>query len=72
MSEPINPAMFTERMRQVLQGIFEGKTNIEIGRDLNISPKTIEKHRAGLYGVFAVDNAVSLVVAALRAKVISL
>lgn len=62
----------TQRMRQVLDGIFNGRNNEHIASDLRISRKTIEKHRAALYLAFRVDNAVSLVVAALRAKVISL
>lgn len=62
----------TPRMRQVLDGIAEGRNNEHIASDLRISRKTVEKHRAGLYKAFGVDNAVSLVTSALRAKVISL
>jgi PAS domain S-box-containing protein len=34
------------RERQVLDGLLAGKTNKEIGRDIGISPRTIEVHRA--------------------------
>ncbi len=62
----------TPRMRQVLDGIAQGRNNEHIARDLRLSRKTVEKHRGGLYRAFQVDNAVSLVMQALRAKVISL
>lgn len=62
----------TARMKQVLDGMFVGKTNKEIALELGISVKTVEKHRSDLYVSFDVNNAVSLIVTALRAKVISL
>lgn len=62
----------TERMREVLALIAEGKKNHEIATALGISEKTIEKHRDALYKFFGVDNAVALVVTALRKKVIKL
>lgn len=62
----------TERMGQVLKGIAAGQTNNDIGTTLGISAKTVEKHRQLLYKAFAVNNAVSLVITALRQKVISL
>jgi DNA-binding NarL/FixJ family response regulator len=62
----------TERMQQVLEGIARGQTNKEIGSHLGISHKTVEKYRAQLYGHYQVNNAVSLVVAALKEKAIKL
>lgn len=62
----------TSRMKQVLDGIAQGKTNGEIAQALDISTKTVEKHRGGLYRAFNVNNAVSLVTAALRSGVIAL
>lgn len=62
----------TDRMREVLEGIKEGKKNDMIASELGISPKTAEKYRAQLFELFQVDNAVSLVVTALRKKVIKL
>lgn len=69
MSNRQDPIL-TTRMREVLAGIAQGKKNHEIGDSLGISPKTVEKHRNKLFSAFAVDNAVSLVVAAIRAKII--
>lgn len=65
------PAL-TPRMRQVLDGIALGRNNEHIASDLRISRKTVEKHRGALYKAFQVDNAVSLVLGALRANVIKL
>jgi len=66
-----SPAL-TPRMKQVLDGIAAGRNNEHIAADLRISRKTVEKHRAALYTAFKVDNAVSLVMSALRARAISL
>ncbi len=71
MTNEAQPAI-TDRMLSVLQGIAAGLKNHEIGTALKISPKTVEKHRGVLYGKFKVDNAVSLVMAALRAGHIKL
>ena len=60
------PMKMTSRMRQVLGGIAQGHTNLVIAGRLNLSPKTVEKHRTKLYALFRVDNAVSLVVSAIR------
>lgn len=56
----------TTRMGQVLEGIYQGRNNEHIALDLRIARKTVEKHRAALYTAFGVDNAVSLVVKALK------
>ncbi|HWK66383.1 MAG TPA: PAS domain S-box protein [Rhizobiaceae bacterium] len=39
-------AEMSEREREVLAGLLAGKTNKEIGRDIGISPRTVETHRA--------------------------
>jgi two-component system, LuxR family, response regulator FixJ len=43
-------AQLSERERQVLGLIVEGLTNKEIGRALHVSPRTVETHRANLFG----------------------
>jgi DNA-binding NarL/FixJ family response regulator len=40
--------------------MWEGKGMKEIGAELGISPKTAEYHRAELYKVFGVRDAISL------------
>ena len=49
------------RRGQILAGMWEGKGTKEIAGELGISPKTVEYHRYVLYGLFKVDNPVSLV-----------
>jgi FixJ family two-component response regulator len=41
-------AQLSEREREVLGLIVAGLTNKEIGRALDVSPRTVETHRAGL------------------------
>ena len=44
----------------MLREIWNGKGTKEIGAELGISPKTVEWHRAELYRVFGVRDAISL------------
>lgn len=53
------PAL-TSREREVLQLIGEGYTNRESGLLLNISPKTVEKHRASLMQKLDVHDTAAL------------
>jgi DNA-binding CsgD family transcriptional regulator len=58
------------RRGQVLQGVWAGKTTKEIAADLGLSPRTVDCHRAQLYRVFGVSNAVSLCRRALEERLI--
>lgn len=51
----------TQRERQVLQLIAEGKTNKEIAQHLGMSVKTVESHRANLMKKLAVHETAGLV-----------
>lgn len=57
------------REREVLDGVLEGKTSKQLARDLGISPKTIDVHRANVMRKLLVSNSAELVsrVGALRA-----
>ena len=48
------------RRQQVLEAMWAGKCTKEIARELGLSPKTVEYHRAQLYRLFGVNNPVSL------------
>ncbi len=50
----------TPRERQVLDGIMAGKLNKVIASDLDISPKTVELHRANLMAKLGAHNVVEL------------
>ena len=51
----------TDRERQVLQMITEGKSNKEIALDLGISPKTVSVHRTNIMSKLNVQNTVELI-----------
>jgi DNA-binding CsgD family transcriptional regulator len=60
----------TRRQREVLQLAAEGKTYAEIGARLNISPRTVENHRATLMQRLGLQNQTELIRYAMRHGVI--
>jgi DNA-binding NarL/FixJ family response regulator len=60
------------RERSVLRLVAQGHTNREVGKRLNLSPKTIEKHRASLMRKLGVTNVTGLVRTALDMGVLAL
>lgn len=50
----------TVRERHIVQQLTRGLTSKEIGRNLSISPRTVEEHRARLLAKFEVKNVASL------------
>ncbi len=50
----------SEREREVFYLLLEGKSRKEISEELNISPKTADKHRANIYRKTRVENATQL------------
>ena len=59
-------ATLTERERQTLNMIISGKSNKEIARLLNISPKTVDKHRTSLMQKLEVHSIAQLMARALQ------
>ncbi|MDP9044656.1 MAG: response regulator transcription factor [Pseudomonadota bacterium] len=55
----------TARERSILQLVAEGRTNRGAASFLNVSPKTVEKHRASLMHKLGLRNAAELTLAAL-------
>ncbi|MBN1453891.1 MAG: response regulator transcription factor [Anaerolineales bacterium] len=51
----------TDRERQVLQLVVEGKSNKEIAMVLGISPKTVSVHRTNIMSKLDVQNTVELI-----------
>ena len=62
----------TPREREVLQLVAEGNTNGEIAQSLNLSEKTVEKHRASLMAKLCLHDTAGLVRAAIRLGLIRL
>lgn len=54
-------AQLSNREREVLGLIVEGLTNKEIGRALELSPRTVETHRANLLVKLATDSLAQLI-----------
>jgi DNA-binding NarL/FixJ family response regulator len=60
----------TPREHEVLQLISEGHTNAEIAESLEVSIKTIERHRTSLMAKLDVRNVVELIRVALKYRLI--
>ena len=54
-------AQLSEREREVLGMIVAGLTNKEIGRALSLSPRTVESHRASLFGKLEAESLAQLI-----------
>jgi two-component system response regulator FixJ len=54
-------AQLSEREREVLGLIVAGLTNKEIGRALTLSPRTVETHRANLFGKLEAGSLAQLI-----------
>jgi two-component system, LuxR family, response regulator FixJ len=59
--------LLTAREHEVLEQIARGAYNKETGRDLGISPRTVEVHRARIMEKLAAKNAADLMRIVLRA-----
>jgi DNA-binding NarL/FixJ family response regulator len=63
-AQPVNT--LTERERQILNKVVNGKTNKEIAKELFISPKTVDKHRSSLMSKLQVHSVAQLLAKALK------
>jgi two-component system, NarL family, response regulator NreC len=63
--------LLTEREREVLQLLAEGKSNKEAATALNLSPYTVETHRNNLMQKLNLHNTAELVLYAVRKKIIN-
>jgi two-component system, LuxR family, response regulator FixJ len=54
-------AQLSEREREVLGLIVAGLTNKEIGRALDVSPRTVETHRANLFAKLQAESLAQLI-----------
>jgi DNA-binding NarL/FixJ family response regulator len=62
----------TKREKEVLQGIWNGLTSIEIGKRMGITPKTVAAHRQHLMMRLGVNNAAQLLRAAMTHGMVTL
>lgn len=63
--------LLTEREREVLQLLAEGKSNKEAAAILDVSPYTVESHRNNLMQKLNLHNTAEIVLYAVRKKIIS-
>lgn len=64
--------ILSERERQVLEQVGEGLNNNEIGKNLELSPKTIARHRERIMKKLNIHSRTELVKFAIRTGLISL
>jgi FixJ family two-component response regulator len=57
---------FSEKEKQVLDGIFQGKVSAEIASDMNVSPRTVESHRIRIIERTGSENIVGVLIKALK------
>ncbi len=62
----------TAREREILQMTAEGRTSLEIGDKLSISPRTVEVHRGHLMKKLGVDNQAGLIRFAIKRGILSM
>lgn len=63
-------AVLSKRERQVLEMVADGYTNIQIGEKLNISPKTVARHRERIMNKLNLHSSTELVKFAIRTGLI--
>lgn len=63
--------LLTEREREVLQLLAEGKSNKEVATVLNVSPYTVETHRTHLMQKLNLHNTAEIVLYAVRKKIVA-
>lgn len=63
--------LLTEREREILQLLAEGKSNKEAATVLNVSPYTVETHRNNLMQKLNLHNTAEIVLYAVRKKIIA-
>jgi two-component system response regulator NreC len=62
--------LLTDREKEVLQLIAEGKSNKEVAAALSLSPYTVETHRGNLMQKLNLHNTAEIVLYAVRKKII--
>ena len=63
--------LLTEREKEILQLLAEGKSNKEAATVLNVSPYTVETHRTHIMQKLSLHNTAEIVLYAVRKKIIT-
>ncbi|MHB9924373.1 helix-turn-helix transcriptional regulator [Clostridium botulinum] len=59
--EKVKGELLTEREKEVMEILFEGASNKQIGKRLNISLATVKTHMINIYSKLQVSNRVQAV-----------
>ncbi len=68
--DPTRQSKLSERELDVLSLVVAGKTNQEIGSEIGISPKTVEKHLESIYSKLHVASRVEAAVLAVKEGIV--
>jgi DNA-binding NarL/FixJ family response regulator len=63
--------LLTDREKEILQLLAEGKSNKEVAVQLNLSPSTVETHRTRIMQKLDLHSSADIVLYAVRKKIIS-
>jgi two-component system response regulator NreC len=63
--------LLTEREKEILQLLAEGRSNKEVAATLNLSPNTVETHRTRIMQKLDLHSSADIVLYAVRKKIIS-
>jgi two-component system, NarL family, response regulator NreC len=63
--------LLTDREKEILQLLAEGKSNKEVAATLDLSPYTVETHRTHIMQKLNLHNSADIVLYAVRKKIIS-
>lgn len=63
--------LLTEREKEILQLLAEGRSNKEVASTLNLSPNTVETHRTRIMQKLDLHSSAEIVLYAVRKKIIS-
>ena len=70
--EARKPRTITPRETEVMAMVAEGRKNREVAKDLGISVKTVETHRANIMNKLGLRNVADLIHYAIRHDIISI
>jgi DNA-binding NarL/FixJ family response regulator len=63
--------LLTEREKEILQLLAEGKSNKDVAVMLNLSPNTVETHRTRIMQKLDLHSAAEIVLYAVRKRIVS-
>ena len=69
--EPVDPIALTQREKEILKAIIDGRSNKEISDALFISIETVKSHIKSIYQKLQVRNRVEAALIAMKKRLLS-